>query len=395
MKRKLIITRIENKIWSALFEDEKVAELSCTLEEEKKSYSLGDIYVGKVKKIVPNIQAAFVEIAPQMECYYALTEHEAPVFTNKKVGKTLCVGDELLVQISKEATKTKVPSVSSKLNFTGKYAVLTVGDTRIGVSGKIEKSDRERLQKLAHPFVTEAFGFILRTNARDAQEDAIVAEIEQLILEYQQLIETGKTRLPYTCLKESEKQYLTKVLDIYQNGQVEIIVEEKDLYDEISCFLQKHQPKDLENLKLYKDSLLSLHKLYSIETHIERALKEYVWLKSGAYIVIQPTEALTVIDVNTGKCVTKKKDNDAVLKSNLEAATEAARQIRLRNLSGIILIDFINLDDAKSMQVLLDALRLELKKDPITTTLVDVTKLQLVEITRKKIRKPLHEAIRE
>ena len=176
---------------------------------------------------------------------------------------------------------------------------------------------------------------------------------------------------------------------------IEIVVEDVELYEEIKTFLEKHQPEDLKNLKLYQDKLLPLHKLYSLEKEIEHALNERVWLKSGAYLVIQPTEALTVIDVNTGKCVSKKKDDETMLKINLEAAREAARQIRLRNLSGIIVIDFINMDNENSMQALLEFFQRELKKDAITTTLVDVTKLQLVEVTRKKVRKPLHEAVRE
>lgn len=395
MKRTLVISKFENKIWSALFEDEKIAELSCTQLRRKSAVSLGDIYVGKVKNIVNNIQGAFIEIGEQMECYYAIDENPAPRFTHKIGKKPLCIGDELLVQISKEATKTKVPTVSSKLNFTGKYAVLTTGDTRIGVSNKIAKEDREHLLEIATPFATKEYGIIIRTNAKEVEESLLVDEIKRLISEYECLIQSAKTRLPFTCLKRAEKQYLTKLMDIYQNGLMEIVVEDEDVYDEVYRFLQKNHPEDLSSLRLYQDPTLPLYKLYSLEKHIEQAQNERVWLKSGGYLVIQPTEALTVVDVNTGKCVSKKKDDLASLKMNLEAAKEVARQIRLRNLSGIILVDFINLDHEENMQKLLDFLNRELKKDPIATTLVDVTKLQLVEITRKKVRKPLHEAIRE
>ena len=157
--------------------------------------------------------------------------------------------------------------------------------------------------------------------------------------------------------------------------------------------LTKEQKEDLDKLRHYEDRLLPLHKVYSIEKHIEQALKEYVWLKSGAYLVIQPTEALTVIDVNTGKNISKKKDDETYLKINMEAAKEAARQIRLRNLSGIILVDFINMDKAEYTERLLVDFEKMLKKDPVVTTLVDMTKLQLVEVTRKKVRKPLHEVL--
>ena len=394
MNRKLIITKMSGKIWSALFENGHAVELHCVSEEqEQKSATLGDIYVGKVKKIVKNINAAFIEIADGLECYYAMDENQDPIFTNKIGKKTLCVGDELLVQISKEALKTKVPTVSSKLNFTGKYVVLTHGDIRIGVSNKIAKTDRERLQQIVNPYGTKTYGFIVRTNAKDAEIETIEREIKSLILEYETLIDRAKTRVCFSCLKTAPKQYLTELRNVYQNGELEILVEDEVLYEEIHDFLEKEQPEDLKKLNLYKDSLLPLHKLYSIEKCIENATKERVWLKSGAYLVIQPTEALTVIDVNTGKCVSNKYDTEAMLKINLEAAMETARQIRLRNLSGIILVDFINLDHTERMQILLKTLDSELRKDPIETLLVDVTKLQLVEITRKKVRKPLHETV--
>ena len=394
MKQTLVISKLENKIWSALFEDDKIVELYCT-NNETEGVSLGDIYVGKVKNIVNNIRGAFIEVGEHIECYYAMDENPNPIFTNKIGKKPLCIGDELLVQVSKEATKTKVPTVSSKLEFAGKYAVLTTGDTRIGVSSKIGKVERERLLSAGTPFANDAYGIIIRTNAKEVEESKVIEEIKQLTKGYEALITNANTRLPFTCLKKGKKQYLTKLLDIYQNGQMEIIVEDLELYEEIQMFLRENHPEDLECVILYQDESFPLYKLYSLETHIEHALKERVWLKSGGYLVIQPTEALTVIDVNTGKCVSKKNDDLAKLKLNLEAAVEVARQIRLRNLSGIILVDFINLESTEMMETLLEALNKELKKDPISTTLVDVTKLQLVEITRKKVRKPLHETVHE
>ena len=162
-----------------------------------------------------------------------------------------------------------------------------------------------------------------------------------------------------------------------------IITDDPKLYQQIHGFLQAEQPEDLSN-SVYEEQLLPLSKLYSTDIAVERALKEYVWLKNGAYLVIQPTEALTVVDVNSGKIIlrkTKKKSAETYLKINLEAAKETARQIRLRNISGIILIDFINMDDPDMMQELLKQFRRFLGEDPIQTSVVDVTALQLVEVT--------------
>ncbi|MBQ8803589.1 MAG: ribonuclease E/G [Tyzzerella sp.] len=395
MNRKLVITKLEGKILTAMLEDEGIVELHCTSVEEQEGLPLlGNIYVGKVKNIVANINAAFIEIANGVECYYSILDNPVPIFTKKAGKKPLCIGDELLVQISKEAVKTKAPSVSSKLNFTGKYAVLTSGDTRIGASAKLPKEEKERLIEIASSYASDKYGIIMRTNAKEASEEVLRKELSRLIQECESLIRAAGTRVCFSCLQRAPKQYLAELKNIYQDGLTEIIIEDLEIYEEVKAYLQKEQPEDLEKLRLYADKLLPLHKLYSIEKHVEDALKEYVWMKSGSYLVIQPTEALTVIDVNTGKNIAKKKDDSAHLKINLEAAKEAAKQIRLRNLSGIILVDFINMDKKEYTEQLLEEFAKLLQRDPIATTLVDMTKLQLVEVTRKKVRRPLHETIR-
>ncbi len=393
MNRKLIISKIKDKIVTTVLENEKVVELHVSKSEEQDTVQFGNIYVGRVKNIVANINAAFIEVVPGVECYYAISENPTPIFTKKIGKKPLCIGDELLVQISKEAVKTKVPTVTSKLNITGKYAVLTYGDTRIGASAKLAKTEKERLIEVAKQYASTEFGIIMRTNAKDTEPELLQTELTKLCEEYETLNAQATTRICYSCLIGAPKEYLSELKNIYQEGLTDIIIEDKTIYDEIKSFLIKEQPEDLEKLRLYEDKMLPLHKLYGIETHFANALKEHVWLKSGAYLVIQPTEALTVIDVNTGKCVSKKKDDAGYLRINIEAAKEVARQIRLRNLSGIILVDFINLSKEEYMDELLSVFRRELQKDPITTSLVDVTKLQLVEVTRKKVRKPLHEIV--
>ena len=393
MKRKLVITKLEGKIITAVLENDEVVELHCAKQEESNHLTeLGNIYIGKVKNMVGNIGAAFVEIGKGVECYYAIEENDEPIFTHKIGKKPLCVGDELVVQVSKEAVKTKVPTVTSKLSFTGKYAVLTFGDTRIGASAKLGKEERERLISIAREFASDKYGFIMRTNAKEVHKDILIGELRQLISDYEAVVMTAQTRVPFSCLKRAPRQYLRELKNIYQDGLTDIIVEDLDLYEEIKDFLIQNQPEDLGKLRLYQEKLLPLHKLYGIEKQIERALKERVWMKSGAYLVIQPTEALTVIDVNTGKCIDKRKDDRAYFKINIEACREVAKQIRLRNLSGIIVVDFINMNSQELTEELLKQFEHELHKDAIATTLVDMTKLQLVEVTRKKIKKPFHEA---
>jgi ribonuclease G len=391
MNRKLVITKIEDRAVTAVLENEEVTELHVS-DKRTEAHRVGNIYVGKVKNIVPNIQAAFVEIANGVECYYSIPQNPNPHFTQKIGKKPLCIGDELLVQIEKEAVKTKVPTVTSNLSFTGKYVVLTSGIKKIGISSKITGEKRKEMQEAVSAFQSEAYGFIVRTNAKDVPVTLVERELEELAKVYVRLLDISASRKVFSCLFEAPLMYLSNIRDIYQEGLTDIVVEEA-LFEEVEQYLKEEQPEDLQKLTCYADRQLPLYKLYSLESVISRALSERVWMKSGAYLVIQPTEALTVIDVNTGKCVAGKKDDGFYMKINLEAAREAAKQIRLRNLSGIILIDFINMKSKERTKELLEFFEKELRKDPVQTILVDMTQLQLVEVTRKKVRKPLKEVI--
>ncbi|MEF9941051.1 MAG: ribonuclease E/G [Lachnospiraceae bacterium] len=392
MERKVLITKIHNRIVTSSLEDDKLVDIQCSQEPAGKvCYSLGDIYIGKVKNIVPNIHAAFIEIAPGVECYYAIEQNKNTIFTHKIGKKPLCIGDEVLVQISKEAVKTKVPTVTGNLNFTGRYAVLTVGNNRIGISSKITSVMRTTLQEIMKPYKSKSYGFIVRTNAQSITPEELIQEVEELIELYHHILTIAPSRTCYSCLQNAPSPYITGLKNLYKTGLTQILIEDSAIYQEVYQFLSEHQPEDVDKLTLYQDKLLPLHKRYSVEQVLTDALKEHVWLKSGGYLVIQPTEALTVIDVNTGKCI-GKKDNNTYLNINIEAAKEVAIQLRLRNISGIIVIDFINLDKDEDMKQLLQVLSDAIKKDPIPTTFVDVTKLQLVELTRKKVRKPLLES---
>ncbi|SHJ89450.1 ribonuclease E/G [Hespellia stercorisuis] len=397
MERRVIITKLNKQILTSIMEDGEIVEIHCSddpVESKGSRHILGNVYIGRVRNIVANIGAAFIEIEPGIECYYALDKNPQPFFTRKIGKKPLCIGDEMLVQISKEAVKTKAPTVTSAVSLTGRYVVLSMGNPKIGVSGKIGREKRAELIALMEPCRNEEYGFVVRTNAKDAPHEEIVCEAERLIKVYRHLRETAGMRTCFSCLYQAPEAYLTDLKNLYQEGLKEYVVEDTALHSQIAEYLGQEQPENLEKLRLYQDRQLPLHKLYSIDTVLGRALREKVWLKTGGYLIIQPTEALTVIDVNSGKSISGRKAQDAYRKINLEAAAEAAKQMRLRNLSGIILIDFINLEEKEAMNELLNTLRKYLIKDPVQATLVDVTKLQLVEVTRKKVRKPLHESVK-
>lgn len=394
MERKVLLTECMNHRVLALLEDEKVTEFHFGSSGEKKSCRLGEIYVGRVRKILPNIGGAFVEIANGEQCYFALDGKYTPVFTNKIGKKPLVIGDELLVQVEKEAVKTKQPVVTGNLNFTGQYVVLTSGNRTIGVSGKIHGARKEELQKLGQDYIDCDFGLIFRTNCVEAEETQIRAEIDKLAENYHRIVEYGKMRTCFSCLQSAPDPCVQALRDIYKKDLTEIIVEEtvEDgvLYKEVQTYLETEMPEELPLLRAYTDPSYPLVKCYNLEGAIREARQERVWMKSGAYLVIQPTEALTVIDVNSGKCL---KKNSHFPEINREAAREAVRQIRLRNISGIIIIDFINMKSAEEKKELLAYLQRELKKDPNPGNVMGMTKLQLVEITRKKIRKTLEESL--
>ena len=393
MKRKLLIEKRDNRIRTYFIEDGDIVEIhsASASPSEADRHRLGDIYIGKVSNIVPNIGAAFIEIEKGVNCYYDMKDVKSAIFTHKSGNKQLCIGDELVVQISREAIKTKAPTVTGNLSFTGRYAVLTHGNTRIGVSSKIPKSLREEYKRELAGLQNDDFGLIVRTNAKDAPFEDVLEEINALKDEYYSLVRTAETRVCFSCLKSAPPSYIADLKNVYMDGMEAIIIGDYDLYTRIHMFFQAELPEKLDLLELYDNPSFPLDKLYSTQTALDKALMERAWLKTGGYLIIQPTEALTVIDVNSGKNTSKSDSEDGAMKVNLEAAREAARQIRLRNLSGIIIVDFINLKRDENTQRLLHEFRYYLSKDPIQTRLVDKTTLGLVEVTRKKVRRPLYE----
>lgn len=395
MNNQFIITKKENKIVSSYMEHGELVQIS--LESMEHESILSNIYLGKVKNIVKNIRAAFVEIAEKQMCYLSLENSKMPIFANKKNSNTISVGDTIIVQVSREDVKTKAPVVTTEFSFTGKYVVLTHGKTKLGISSKItDEGERERLRDLLKRYESETYGWIIRTNALHASEHAIEKEIAVLKSLYDNLLEFGIHKTRFSLLYKAPAAYLCDIRNGMSPDTKEIITDNKELYNEIREYLNCYQQEDVEKVRFYEDTSVSLNRLYGIETKLEKALQKNVWLKSGGTLVIEPTEALTVIDVNTGKAIKgNKKIQETFLKVNLEAALEIAKQIRLRNISGIIIVDFIDLEQKEMKDLLMKTLSDYLKKDPIKTTLVDMTALGLVEITRKKVRKPLWEQVKK
>ena len=382
---------------AALSEEERIVEIR--LESNQEKSILGNIYTGQVENIASNIQAAFVQIEPGKRCYYSLAEAQRAVFSAGRKGNgPLRPGDELLVQVSRDAMKGKLPALTSNLNFTGRYLVLTTGDKKFGLSSKLALEDRHRLsgwlkEEAERP--DKEFGIIVRTNAADASKEEILKELEWLKGRYHKAVVQGRNRTCFSLVLETEPFYVAAVRDAYGRDLDEIITDVPEIREMILGYLEEISPELKEKLRFYQDKLLPLYKLYRVETALDAIQKEKVWLNSGGFLVIQQTEAFVSIDVNSGKYTGKKKMEETFRKSNLEAAAEIGRQLRLRNLSGIILIDFINMENPDHRDELFHVLQKLLRKDPVKSRAIDITPLHILEMTRKKVRRPVIEDIRE
>lgn len=377
----------------AVKEDGVITQLNVSGRERRSI--LGNIYIGKVERVQENIRAAFVRVAPETVCYYPLPEHPGDIVLNRRCDGRILPGDELLVQVEKEALKEKLPGVTTNISFTGKYLVLTSGRKELGFSGKLDGEAKRVLRMWTEPLMDGTFGAIVRTNAKFAQKEELLAEFSYLRERFRRVMECAGSRTCYSVLEETPGDHIQLLRDLSGEELEEIVTDEPAAYEAAAAYLERFQPGEREKLRFYEDPLLPLAKLHSLETALTEALREKVWMKSGGFLVIQQTEAFVVIDVNSGKYAGKKKAQETYRKINLEAAKEIARQLLLRQLSGIILIDFINMQSEDHRQELLHVLQKYCRRDPVKTVVVDMTALNIVEVTRQKVKKSLAEQMAE
>lgn len=406
MDIKYIITKIKDNIICSQYTGDDCQSLNIADTDSLT----GNIYIGRVENVVKNINSAFIEIENKIKCYYPLDNNKKNIYLNTKNNDKVNIGDKLLVQVVNDAHKTKPPTASCKIELPGKYVVLSSDVNGVSVSKKVKNSDicneaviilKDILKASIAAFNSDigfpgsfTYGLIIRSNAVNATKQIIVDEAMHLISEYNSILKAAVYGKFYTKLKEHEPDYISEIAHFSSDNNIEIITDIKDSYATLNSYFS-----DIPSVtvRFYEDSLLPLYKLYSVEKNLTQALSPKVWLKCGGYIIIEQTEAMSVIDVNSGKNIAKsKKQADkekAVLKVNLEAAKEIINQIRLRNLSGIIIIDFINMSNDDSVTQLMSYLKGLAKKEHIQTNVVDITPLGLVEMTRKNNGKTLKELI--
>ena len=368
----IVITRFGDHLVSMLLKDGHPVEFQCV--SEKNKVDIGNIYIGVVKNVVKNINGAFVEF-DQDEIGFLSMRH-----------RQYKAGDEVLVQIKKEATEEKRPMLSDQIELTGKYLVLTSDKLSVGISNKIhQKEKKQELKEMAEPLVTQEYGFILRTEAAKANKEDVLMEADQLSAKYHEIVSKRQYRkVPH--LVDTNYDALEVLVHDIKPGSIDRIVTDQEEVGE--------QLKE----KGYEVSLCSymagdIERRYRFRHYLSEVFKRKIFMKSGGFLYIEQTEAMAVIDVNTGKSIGKKNQEAHIKKINLEAAKEAARQIRLRNLSGIIMIDFIDMKSKDDEKELLQVMQHYLNGDSKKAVAVDITKLGIMEITRKKEKNPIFRQI--
>lgn len=382
----------ENRV--AIMEDDELVEIFHERKEDNKIQ--GNVYKGKVVNVLPGMQAAFINIGLSKNAFlYVRDAVPKSLLKKDKNTKDISIkdlvkqGQEILVQVVKEPYGTKGARVTTHITLPGRYLVLMPFNTYVGVSRKINnEEERERLKGIAEDIRPEGMGLILRTASRDKTEEELKQDIDYLLNIYSKI---KKEESIGSCPRLINKDFdlLGRTIrDMFTRKIDKVLINDKDKYDELMELANIVSP-NLKSRIHYFDRKDDLFSISGIDTTIKKALDRKVWLKSGGYIIIDETEALTSIDVNTGKFVGSINLKDTVYKTNIEAAKEIAKQLRLRNIGGIIIIDFIDMTNKEDEANLLNIFRSELKKDRTKTTVLGITQLGLLEMTRKKSRNKL------
>ena len=368
----LVVSKVRNKILGFQFEENKLSRI---YNLENKSL-VGNIYVGYVKDIVKNLNAAFVEIDGESKGFLSL----------KNFPYKIKHGDKILVQVAGDKVKTKDYLLTWKLNISVGSVILTVGNNNFSISKKIDDSLlREQYKNSFSHFCTDEYGFILRTNAQSKDLKNLENNINEAIEIYNQTVNKFNFLKAKTLVYKKDKQ-LEVLEDFVLKKDGMVITDVEQIYESL---------KAADICASFNDEKkINLINKYSLEKHLQNSLNRHVWLKSGGYLIIEHTEAMTVIDVNTGKADFKSNRDKTIQKINEEAAKEIARQLQIRNISGTIIVDFIGSDELKNGN-LIAVMRQEVKKDYVSCSVVDITKLGLMEITRKKQEQPLYEIFSE
>jgi ribonuclease G len=410
MKREILINGNPRETRVAIIEDDQLVELMIDRPDARRS--VGDIYVGKVEAVLPGIQAAFVDIGTEKSAFlhasdlvYAEDEPEEPDEENGEdddsaenggrrgrskgppIQDVIKKGQEILVQVSKEPISTKGPRVTAQVSLAGRFLVYMPFASRVGVSRKIgDRAERQRLREMVQQVLpADSGGVIVRTVGEDATQATFERELTTLINQWKRIKKKTHFVRPPTLLHRETSLARGLMRDLFSEKVESVTVDSKQIHNEISEYLKGIAPELLDRIKLY-DEPVPLFDKFEIETEIRDLFKRRCDLPSGGYLIIEPTEALVSVDVNSGRYTGKKDPEKTILRTNLEAAREVARQIRLRDIGGIIVCDFIDMESRQNRDRVLQELRTHLGRDRARTKAFQVSELGLVEMTRQRVR---------
>jgi ribonuclease G len=444
VRREIIMNATANQVRIAITEDGKLAELF--VEAPEKERLVGDIYLGKVARVMPGIKAAFIDIGLRQDAFLhfsdigsTLDEYSellgeepeeelvsvasrspasagpeqrgtsAQVVRERQdrnhVGrgrdrlehpeKHLQSGQDIVVQVTKEPVGKKGVRVTSEVSLPGRFLVLLPFDGKVGVSKRIGNfREKRRLRKLVRSILPDGFGAIIRTVAEGKDELTLKNDLDQLVNTWRDIEKTLKTEKAPSLIYKDMTTTSSVIRDLFSNDVERITVDSKRLYREIRAYVHMTSPSLVDKIELYKGKE-PIFDVFGVEKEIATAMSRKVWLKSGGYVIIEQTEAMIVVDVNSGRYAAKKEQELNSLQTNLEASREIVRQIRLRDIGGLIVIDFIDLDDERNRKKVYDELRREFRKDRAKVTVLPMTEFGLVQITRQRIRQSVLHSLTE
>ena len=411
MKREIFINSTPQESRIAIMEDGILAEF--LVERKQERGIAGNLYKGKVARVLPGMQAAFVEIGMEKAGFLHASDFfdipedvqliassgdevefedppkPPPSARRLPLEKRISAGEEILVQVAKDPLGTKGARVTSHVSLPGRYMVFMPNTKHIGISRRIEgEEERKRLKEIAHSLGTADGGFILRTACEGRSKREIQRDLRFLTKLWKRIQQKAETAAAPVIIHQDLDLITRTIRDFFTPDTEKVVVDSAKDHRRIVDFVRNFMPRLRSKIVLYSDSE-PLFDRYAIEEKIEKALDRRVWLRSGGYIIIERTEALTAIDVNTGRFVGRRNQEETIFKTNFEAAQEVVRQLRLRNVGGIIIIDFIDMEKEANRKKVYEALKDALKKDKARTNILKISELGLVEMTRQRTRESL------
>ena len=435
MVKEIIINSTNTQTRVAITEDGNLVDFFVDYPENRRM--VGDIYLGRVARVLPGIKAAFIDIGMKHDGFLHFSDigartqqfqdmlgddadvededessshnttnssnghHQSNYTQNRQYGRDnfppvkLKKGDEIVIQITKEPVSNKGVRVTSSVSLPGRFCVLLPFDNKVGVSKKIyDFKERRRLRSIARSILPKNYGLIIRTVARNQTEDALKDDLNQLIKTWQVIEQNLKSETPPSLVHQDLNTTSSVIRDLFTADVSKIFIDSKKLYKQIRNYVAITQPDQVDKIDLFKTSG-SIFDSFKIEEQIKTLMGRKVPLPSGGYLIIEHTEAMVVIDVNSGRYAKNKEQELNSLRTDLEASREIARQMRLRDIGGIIVVDFIDLEEEKNRKKIYDELKKEFRKDRAKVSLLPMSDFGLVQITRQRIRQNIMQAMKE